>query len=213
MSQGRASSPDCSPDELVALAWQFPKEVLNNPALPLLCIEPPELWSKVVTYIFGGLREVELRHATPAQRHRLSQQIKQRIPTLTAEFQRLSNADYGTTWDMAIQKTLTYQSFEDSFAELFCLATLGSYEMHFTTPERSFEMYLLETRLVNNEKVDRPYYVVACWAGDENPGDGCVEVEHVLAAACAWLFDEISFEELRDTYFSQKFALDGLRGK
>jgi hypothetical protein len=213
MSKERASSPDTHPEDLRMLAWSYPKEVLRNPLLPMISLESPELYHKILIEACRGLGDVELYNATPEQRQRLSQQIKQKILTLTTELQLVKDGEYHQLWCVALQKTIEYHSFEDSFAELFCLSILGSSQMYFTTPDRSVDMYLFETRSIGEEKVAQPYYVIECWTEHENPGDVYVEVEHVLYAACAWLFDDISFEALRDTYLSQALTLDRLSAK
>ena len=213
MTRALASSPDTSPEELLELAWEYPREILKNPLLPLLSVESPALWLTLLTYISGGLRSVELRDATSSQRQLLSQQIKQIAPALTAELQLVKDAEYHRLWDVVLRRTLHYKNVEESFAEIFCLSILGTSQMHFTTPERTFEVYLFETRVIEERRVELPYYVVECWAGEESLESGCVELEQVFGAACAWLFDGFSFEALRDEFFSQKLALDRLRGQ
>ena len=119
MTRALASSPDTSPEELLELAWEYPREILKNPLLPLLSVESPALWLTLLTYISGGLRSVELRDATSSQRQLLSQQIKQIAPALTAELQLVKDAEYHRLWDVVLQRTLHYKNVEESFAEIF----------------------------------------------------------------------------------------------
>ena len=55
-----ATNPEASPEELFRLVVQFPSEVLANPVLPLLALERPDVYQKIVTAAYSTISTNEV---------------------------------------------------------------------------------------------------------------------------------------------------------
>lgn len=65
LDQQRASSPEASPAELLQLAYHYPHEVANNPALELIALAQPDFFSQINDIIEANIlsRELEEKYA------------------------------------------------------------------------------------------------------------------------------------------------------
>lgn len=62
----RASDPNTDPGDLWILSINFPREVLNNPVLPLIQIEDGQMWHSIMD---AALNEIARRHVTGCCTH------------------------------------------------------------------------------------------------------------------------------------------------
>jgi hypothetical protein len=214
--QERASSPDTLPEELLKLAEEYPREVLQNPLLPMLCLEDYSQWRSILFYAGNRLLSKELKITTPEQKRRIAAQLRQSpIAALLESVRRCQLDAIKQQAEQAIQR---YQSVEDSFAELCPLLLFAFDSSWIRTDTRIIETHLFETR--DSLPKDLPYFFIELWESTRtfksnfdhitntweqieqmrDRGNLHIEVEQMIPLVCDCLLEELSWEELSEKY-------------
>lgn len=177
--RAEAQSAETPADKLQRLAQRYPREVLQNPVVPLLALEQPTFWHEILNNVWKGFRQTELRNLSKKALSELSAECLSRGPDL------IKNLSVLDSMQAAREKTLSYAAGGCSLAELLCVSMLTGHSIKTRTRE---------TEVTSPLGADG--YVVSCRFFGIEAGKADYSYEKVIEIVCAWLFEEVTLTEM-----------------